>query len=42
MRSAVAYIRVSRADKKRGLTLNIQLDAIREYATDSGRSGVED
>lgn len=31
-RYAVAYIRVSRADKKRGLTLDIQLEAIREYA----------
>jgi DNA invertase Pin-like site-specific DNA recombinase len=32
MRYAVAYIRVSRADKKRGLTLEIQIEAIRAYA----------
>ena len=32
MRYAVPYIRVSRADKKRGLTLEIQLEAIQSYA----------
>ena len=32
MRYAVPYIRVSRADKKRGLTLDPQLEAIQTYA----------
>src|SRR5262249_54953532 len=35
MRYAVPYIRVSRADKKRGLTLDIQLEAIQAYAARS-------
>jgi DNA invertase Pin-like site-specific DNA recombinase len=33
MRYAVPYIRVSRADKKHGLTLDIQLEAIQSYAS---------
>lgn len=41
MRSAVAYIRVSRADKKRGLTLDLQLEAITTYAERSGVALVE-
>lgn len=38
---AVAYIRVSRADKKRGLTLDLQLDAIRAYAVRQGYTLLE-
>lgn len=36
MRYAVPYIRVSHADEKRGLTMDLQLDAIRTYAARQG------
>jgi DNA invertase Pin-like site-specific DNA recombinase len=42
MRYAVPYIRVSRADKKRGLTLEIQLDAIKSYAAHHGIALLDD